>query len=240
MRLACVPQEAIAKLHVAVSFGRAPFFEVRIKEQLIFVREEGKAYLVLCRIPTISNPPGLTNTMTTNAHSSAAAPSPFAPPPEVVEDAYSVPAFSPEDEQRERQSLTEEERRRIVADLCGLADGMAGLRVSTAGGAKMAVDGACNTKSEAAADKETLRTPEEIERDMNLLNAELDAIPQDEKEAYLLALLQCPHQLFGGWRGEVIVEMQQQEGAGGRGTVFDAKVSFEEEFSVSLCVVVLC
>ena len=135
---------------------------------------------------------------------------------------YSVSAFSPEDEQRERQSLTEEERRRIIVDLCGLADGMAGLRVSTAGGAKRAVDGACNTSGEAAA---TLRTPAEIERDMNVLNVELDAIPHDEKEAYLLALIHCPDQLFGQWRGEVIVEMQQQEGAGGRGTVFDAKVS---------------
>ena len=171
--------------------------------------------------------------MTTNAHSSAAVPSPFAPPPEVVEDAYSVPAFSPEDEQRERQSLTEEERRRITADLCGLADGMAGLRVSTASGAEMAVGGACNTIREAAA---TLRTPAEIERDMNVLNVELDAIPHDEKEAHLLALLHCPDQVFGGWRGEVIVEMQQQEGPGGRGTVFDAKVSvvMGDEFCV-LC-----
>ena len=52
---------------------------------------------------------------------------------------------------------------------------------------------------------------------MNLLNATLDAISHEEKEAYLLALLQCPDQVFGGWRGEVVVEMQQQEGAGGRG-----------------------
>ena len=52
---------------------------------------------------------------------------------------------------------------------------------------------------------------------MNLLNAAIDAIPHDEKEAYLLAMLHCPDQVFGGWRGEVMVELEQQEGVGGMG-----------------------
>jgi len=154
----------------------------------------------------------------------AAAPSPFAAgqDEEVMEDAFSVPAFTPEDEERERQSLTEDERRKIVADLCGLADDMAGLRVSnTARSGGSAVD----TNPSSPSQQPTLRTPAELERNMNLLNAELDGIPHHQKEAYLLALLQCPDQVFGGWRGEVIVEMQQQhqQDGTGRGKVFDAK-----------------
>ena len=146
------------------------------------------------------------------------------------DDAEEVPKFTPEEEMREKQSLTVEERKKIIADLCGLADGMAGLRVSTTATASASsVSSASSNKLPpfpAAEQKPpTLRTSDEIERDMNLLNAAIDAIPHDEKEAYLLAMLHCPDQVFGGWWGEVMVEMQQQEGAGGRGKVFDAKVS---------------
>ena len=141
-----------------------------------------------------------------------------------MEDAFSVPAFTPEEEERERQSLTEDERRKIVADLCGLADDMAGLRVSNTARSGGAVDTA---NPSSPSQQPTLRTQVKLARDMALLNAELDAIPHQEKEAYLLALLQCPDQVFGGWRDEVIVEMQQhhQQDGAGRGKVFDAKVS---------------
>ena len=56
--------------------------------------------------------------------------------------AEEVPKFTPEEEMREKQSLTAEERRKIVADLCGLADGMAGLRVSNARTATASASGA--------------------------------------------------------------------------------------------------
>ena len=123
----------------------------------------------------------------------------------------SVPVFSAEDEQRERQSLTEEERKRIAADLCGIGTDMAGLRISsvmeTSGGGSA-------IRSELQQRPPTA----EFERNMNLLNVELGAIPDQEKEAYLLAMLKCPDQVFGGWRGEVISEMQEEG-------MFDAKVS---------------
>ena len=128
---------------------------------------------------------------------------PFAPL-EALEDVNSVPLFTAEDEQRERQSLTEEERKRIAADLCGIGTGMAGLTISSS------------------------QPTAEIERGMNLLNAELGAIPDQEKEAYLLAMLQCPDQVFGGWRGEVILEMQ------GEG-MFNAKVCLYTYSSIRMC-----
>ena len=143
------------------------------------------------------------------------------------DDAEEVPKFTPEEEMREKQSLTAEERKKIIADLCGLADDMAGLRVSDTATASASSASSNKLPPSPAAEQKppTLRTPDEIERDMNLLNAAIDAIPYDEKEAYLLAMLHCPDQVFGGWWGEVMVEMQQQEGVGGRGKVFDAEVS---------------
>ena len=139
-----------------------------------------------------------------------------------MEDVNSVPVFTDEDEQRERQSLTEEERKRIAADLCGIGTGMAGLTVSSA----------METSDDSNAIRSNFWTPAsyehqlqqrpppraEFERSMNLLNAELGAIPEQEKEGYLLAMLHCPDRVFGGWREELILEMQEE------GT-FDAKVS---------------
>ena len=161
---------------------------------------------------------------------------------DVEKDAEEVPKFTAEEEMREKQSLTVEERKQIVADLCGLADGMAGLRVSnartaTASASSAGSNGNYVSPSPVAAEQHPppLRTPDEIERGMNLLNAAIDAIPHDEKEAYLLAMLHCPDQVFGGWRGEVMVEMQQQ------GKDFDAKVSvllfllgFDDSFPIRI------
>ena len=140
-----------------------------------------------------------------------------------MEDVNSVPVFTDEDEQRERQSLTEEERRRIAADLCGVGTGMAGLAISSAtetsnGSSAIRGDFLTPASREQQLQHRPTTTTAEFERNMNLLNAELSAIPEEEKEGYLLAMLQCPDQVFGGWRGEVIFEMQDQG-------MFDAKVS---------------
>lgn len=152
---------------------------------------------------------------------------------EAMEDANSVPVFTAEDEQRERQSLTEEERRRIAADLYGVETGMASLTVSSAAETSSNDSSAFrsnfwNPASQEQQLQQRQTTPTaEFESNMNLLNTELGAIPGQEKEAYLLAMLQCPDQVFGGWRGEVISEMQES------GT-FDAKVSTCKAYSLIL------
>ena len=154
---------------------------------------------------------------------------PFAPRQEALEDVDSVPVFTAEDEQRERQSLTEEERRRIPADLCGVGTGLAISSAMETSDDSSAIR--CNFWTPASHEQQRQQRPPptaEFERSMNLLNAELGAIPEQEKEGYLLAMLHCPDRVFGGWREELILEMQEE------GT-FDAKVSLYMYSSICLC-----
>ena len=140
------------------------------------------------------------------------------------ENVFTIPPFTAEQELREKASLTADERRSIMVDVFGLGHALSGFALVGDGSnatrsrndevdvrqhmqnantlepahdctGMAANGGGSHQASEASLQAHTER-----------ITSAINQIPENEKEAYLMALLQCPDQIFSGWRKDTFLE----------------------------------